>query len=259
MLSDEQKMHFEVFGFLVLRQLFDAEEAATIRREAYEVFLEQRDGLPFDGLERQTVKNVCAMRPFMDSVVDDDRIHGIACDLLGEDYILDGSEGHTFAEDSKMHGGDDRFCILRNIKIAFYLEPLTADSGCLRIIPGSHMPPFVDMLKPLKKQYFDQSYHPFGVSGPELPSCAIETEPGDALVFPEEIFHGAFNGAVGRTQLAVNFAANPVSEKQIEFVRGLYGRPGHTSFIPPRAYVNSNRPRLRNMVSRLCELGFNPE
>ena len=259
MLTREQQEHFEVFGFLVLRQLFDDVETATIRREAYEIFLEQRDGRPYDGSARQTIKHIFTKRPFMDTIVDDDRIHGIACDLLGDDYILDGTEGHTFAEDSQMHGGDDRFCILRNIKIALYLEPLRADSGCLRIIPGSHVPPFVHLLKPLKKQYFDQSFRPFGVSGPELPSCAIRTQPGDVLVFPEEIYHGAFNGAVGRTQLAINFAANPVSEKQIGFVKGLYERPENTSFIPLRAYVDSDRPRLRRMVSRLCELGFEPE
>ena len=121
------------------------------------------------------------------------------------------------------------------------------------------MSPYVDLLKPLKKQYFDPDFRPFGASGPELPACAIETEPGDVLVFPEEIYHGAFNGAIGRTQLAVNFAANPVSEEQVAFVKALYDRPQNTSFVPPRAYVDSERPRLRRMVSRLLELGFEPE
>ncbi len=258
MLSPEQKRHFEVFGFLVLRRLFDDEEMCRMKQEAYDVFLEDREGRPFTGLERQTVTHLFLRRPFLDSVVDDDRIHGIASDLLGEDYILDGTEGHLFAEDTQWHGGDDRFCILRNIKIALYLEPLAADSGCLRIIPGSHVSPFVDTLKPLKKQYFDQSYRPFGLTGPELYGHVIESRPGDVVVFPEEIFHAAFHGGSGRAQLAINFAANPVSDEQVSFVRGLYDRPTNRAFMPPPTYIDSDRPRLRNMVSRLCELGFEP-
>ncbi len=258
MLTSEQKKHFEVFGFLALRGLFSEKEMAIITQEAQEIFLEERNGRPFAGTERQKVDSMFPLRPFLDRVVDDDRIHGIACDLLGSDYILDSTEGNVFAEDTQWHGGDDRFCVLRNIKIAFYLESLKADSGCLRVMPGSHVPPYVDSLKPLKKQFFDQSFRPFGLSGPELSGHVIETQPGDILVFPEELFHATFHGKAGRAQLAINFAANPVTEKQIEFVKSLYNRPGNTAFRPPKSYINSDRPRLRRMVSRLCELGFEP-
>lgn len=258
MLSSEQKRHFEVFGFLVLRRLFDDEEMQWMAQEAHDVFLEEREGRPFEGPERQTVTHLFTRRPFLDGVVDDDRIHGIASGLLGPDYILDSTEGHLFAEDTQWHGGDDRFCILRNIKIALYLEPLTAESGCLRIMPGSHISPYVDSLKPLKKQYFDQSYLPFGLTGPELHGHMVETNPGDVAVFPEEIFHAAFNGSVGRAQLTINFAANPVTDEQVAFVRGLYDRPTNRAFLPPPEYIESDRPRLRSMVSRLCKLGFQP-
>ena len=101
MLTDAQKEHFEVFGYLVLRRLFDREEAETIRREAYDVFLEQRHGRPFDGSERQTIKHLFTMRPFLDRVVDDDRILHIACDLLGEDYVLVGTIASASCSTSK--------------------------------------------------------------------------------------------------------------------------------------------------------------
>lgn len=73
-----QKQHFEVFGFLVLRRLFDEDEMATIREEAYSVFLEERQGRPFEGQERQSVYDLFTKRFSLDRVVDDDRIHGIA-------------------------------------------------------------------------------------------------------------------------------------------------------------------------------------
>ena len=258
MLTPQQKRHFEVFGFLALRGLFDESEMAIITQEAHEVFLEERNGQPFAGTERQKVGNMFPMRPFLDRVVDDDRIHGIACGLLGSDYILDSTEGNVFAEDTQWHGGDGRFRILRSIKIGIYLEPLKANSGCLRVMPGSHVPPFVDALKPLKKQFVDQSFRPFALNGPELLGHVIETQPGDVLVFPEELFHASFHGKPGRVQLAINFAANPVTQRQIDFVKGLYNRPGNTAFRPPRSYIDSDRTRLRRMVSRLRELGFEP-
>ena len=47
MLTSGQIAHFETFGFLVLRQHFTPEEAATIKREAVEIFDEVRGGKPF--------------------------------------------------------------------------------------------------------------------------------------------------------------------------------------------------------------------
>ena len=46
MLTQAQISHFHTFGFLVLRQVFDAEEVAVIRREADEIFAEDRNGGP---------------------------------------------------------------------------------------------------------------------------------------------------------------------------------------------------------------------
>jgi hypothetical protein len=64
---------------------------------------------------------------------------GLAAGLLGEDFNLMGSDGNYYAGDTQWHsdGGhapDDPM----HIKIAFYLDTLTAKTGALRLIPGSH-------------------------------------------------------------------------------------------------------------------------
>ena len=60
MLTKEQKLYFETFGFLVLRQVFDGREVDEIRRESERILLENRLGKPFHGETRQ------AMIPFFE-------------------------------------------------------------------------------------------------------------------------------------------------------------------------------------------------
>ena len=40
MLSEDQRQFFDAFGYLVLRDVFTAEEMATIKRESDEIFAE---------------------------------------------------------------------------------------------------------------------------------------------------------------------------------------------------------------------------
>ena len=41
----------------------------------------------------------------MASLMSDDRIYGIGEDLLGPDFVLDGTEGHQHVGDTHWHGG----------------------------------------------------------------------------------------------------------------------------------------------------------
>ena len=44
MLTKQQQQHFDVFGFVVLRQLFSPDEMAIIIRDFEAAMLEDRDG-----------------------------------------------------------------------------------------------------------------------------------------------------------------------------------------------------------------------
>ena len=76
MLTEEQKAHFEAFGFLVLRQVLRRDEIATILREATEILDEDRGGRPFSGEKRQAVEPFFERRPFLAQLPADDRICG---------------------------------------------------------------------------------------------------------------------------------------------------------------------------------------
>ena len=259
MLTPEQVAHFYAFGFLPLRQLLTSDEVAAMKRESIEIFDEMREGRPVDGVKRQPVQPFFERRPFLSSLVEDDRIYGIGESLLGPDFFLIGTEGNLHVGDTQWHGMDlesaysDSPHRLQSVKVAFYMDALDKETGCLRIIPGSHRHPFADRLQPL--QHDDPGTMPFGVSGPEMPSVVLESQPGDILVFTENVFHGAFGGEDGRHQHAVSFMAAPVTEEQTAWLRRVY-EGWNYALHPAEPFVNSDRPRIRRLVSRLVEMGF---
>ena len=255
MLTNEQKQYFSTFGFLVLPELFSAQEADLIRRESERIFLKGRDGKPFDGKKRQCMIPFYEHSPELTRILEDDRIYSIGEDLLGPDFVMECTEGNLHVGDTQWHGGDPVPVGQLNIKVNFNLEPVTAETGALRVIPGSHLPGFKERMEPLVARHTDPPAMPFGVPGPDIPSFVLESQPGDVVVFPETIWHGAFGGASGRIQHAISFNTNTVTDEHVAWVRDFYNR-AQPAWQPCESLINSDRPRLRRLVARLVELGF---
>ncbi len=166
MWTDEQLAHFEVFGFLVIRQLFSSEEMELIIREFESVMLEERGGKPFDGQQRQEIQNFYMRRPSTHFIPADPRIIEPVKQILGPDPMPDrNNDSNFYVGDTVWHpdegwsanipdGEDDPFRQAGNmakhygsaIKVAFYLDPVDKHTGALRVIPGSHRNPYHDQL-----------------------------------------------------------------------------------------------------------------
>ena len=166
MLTTEQQAHFEVFGFLVIRQFFSPDEVNVITRELEAALLEDRDGKPFEGKERQYVTNWFRERPPVEFLADDPRIHEPIEQLLGPGYFsTEGNDGNYYVGDTEWHpdlgwdphipegrndpkriNGPCRDHYVPSIKVAFYLDPVDKKTGCLRVIPGSHRSPYHEQL-----------------------------------------------------------------------------------------------------------------
>ena len=255
MLTAEQIAHFEAFGFVVLRRLLTPVEMGIFSREADEIFQEKLGVAPSQMTVRGKVEPFFEHRPFLNSLLDDDRIYLVAEQLLGADFVLDESEGNLHVGDTAWHGGNS-WHILRWIKFCFYLEPLTPHTGGLRVIPGSHAPGEPDLYAPFRTG--KAAGEPvFGMPQSAIPSVALEIEPGDVIVFTESMLHASFGGRPGRHQHAVSFFKNPITESEIERVRDVARRLPPTG-RPLEMHIDSDRPRVRRMVARLLELGFEP-
>ena len=253
MLSEDQKQFFDAFGYLTLRGVFTAEEMATIKRESDEIF---REGLGVTlPSGRAALQPFFERRPFMAGLPADDRIYCIGEDLLGPDFFLIGTEGNLHAGDTLWHGSGLWDENIKSVKIAFYPESLTAATGSLRVVPGSHRRNNPDLLEPIRYGSDNPGSMPLGLQQLEVPSVALELQPGDIAVFTEFILHAAFGGHDGRHQHAINFMENPTTESKEQEVRSFY-EVSNFSLRPSESYVNSDNPRLRRMVAKNLELGF---
>ena len=151
-LTKEQLAQFDTFGYLGLPGLL-ADRADEII-EAFEAVWARHggghDGKPHDEKARSVVVQFLDQNEVLSTLLDDPRIHDIAAGILGDDFNYMGSDGNFYVGDTRWHsdgyGGRGG---LKHIKIAFYLDPLTRDTGALRVMPGSHRvgEPYADQLQ----------------------------------------------------------------------------------------------------------------
>src|SRR5262245_20809400 len=170
MLSREQQAYFETFGFIVKRGAFSGDEMARIGREFDDVLAQDRQGQPFDGASRQAVLGFIEKRPLLSALAEDDRIYGPIEQILGQGFVWIGSDGNLYVGDTGWHP-DGSNLGYRRIKVAFYLDAVRADSGCLRVIPGSHREPLHGALASLRERRSDPgaAETAFGVAQREIP------------------------------------------------------------------------------------------
>ncbi len=91
---------------------------------------------------------------------------------------------------------------LWSTKTAFYLDEVRRDSGCLRVIPGSHDPDHF-----IRREGIDpnESEDLLGVAPEAFPgSVAIETDPGDVVIFNHDLYHASFGGGHRRRMFTMN-------------------------------------------------------
>ena len=254
MLLPGQIAHFETFGFLVLPKLFSGEEIGVLREASLSTFQEMRGGGPYTG-EAEWGLPFFERDSLLATLVDDDRIHQIPESLLGSDFFLDCTQGNLRVGDTPWHGATEFTEDIGQIKVTMYLDSATKDTGALRVIPGTHKHGSTDYFEVLRPRTDEPDFRPFGLAPTEVPCWPLETEPGDVLVFTENLIHGSFGGPPGRHQIGASFVANPTTDDQEKQMMAFYAKTKY-SFRPSKSYINSDRPRIRRMVSKLVEWGF---
>ena len=114
----------------------------------------------------------------------------------------------------------------RGLKVAMYLDPVARGSGCLRVIPASHIMAntTLDVLAPIHGSAphnfsADGTIKRFGIPPREVPCHAIESEPGDLVIFKNQVFHASFGGKTGRRMIAINYKAKPNTYDEHVYIR----------------------------------------
>ncbi len=77
-----------------------------------------------------------------------------------------------------------------DVKFLAHLQPRSAGSGALRVIPGSHDPGFAARLR----AYWSRDPALQGFGGWPVPCVVLETEPGDVIAFDLHLLHASAGG-----------------------------------------------------------------
>ncbi len=260
MLTEDQIHQFRVFGFLVLRQIFDAGEIDALGRRADEIWTAELGQAP-TSVEHISIAPFLELHPETLGLIEDDRLYGPMVQLLGEDMIWMGSEGvqGTMTRRSAHHWHADRpghrELNYHRIKIMLYLDPMRKEAGALRVLPGSHRSPFHDALMPFQERHNQDNPLFFGAPGDEVPCHAVETEPGDAVIFNQSLFHAVYGKAGRRRYVALKYAGRPVSDEDLASIM----RHSPDALKPHERVLWSERPRLRAMMEGMDELSARAE
>ena len=251
-LSSAQIDYFETFGFLVLRRAFPIKEMVHILTEVDDLWSEKLAREPAKAAHSGFVEQ----RPLLFSLVTDDRIFQPMVQLLGRDFIWNGSEG-IFEDNPTVtahHWHSDRpgpvGSAYRRIKIMLYLEPKTKGEGALRVIPGSHRDPLHTELLPFHAAHAGPDPRFFDLPGHEIPGYPLETAPGDVALFSQSLYHSVYGKREKRRYIALKFAARPTTDAHLA---SLY-RTTKDAFDPHPLFLNSDDPRLIGMVAGMPEL-----
>ena len=265
-LTDQQLRFFEVFGFLKFPGLF-ANEIGAITSEFEQVWAQHAGG--HAGREHDH-KQRSALVPFIDQsenlcgLIDDPRIEGIAGSLLGDDFNFTVSDGNFYVGDTAWHSDGYHERKYLSVKMAFYLDPVTRDTGCLRVIPGSHHfgSRFGDALqKVVQGSTVQHTKELWDIEGRDVPAIALETEPGDLLMFNHLIKHASFGGGTRRRMFTMNLQER-YRDEDLKLLRDDVARLAR--FWCERAYGETmirtaSPPRMRHLEQRLANDDHLPE
>ena len=232
-LDDRQLQFFDTFGFLSFPGMLS--DCIDEIIESFEAVWDERgsghDGKAHDGSARSCIVPFIDQHERLCALLDDPRVEGLLCSLLGDDFNYMGSDGNYYSGDTRWHSDGWREGELRFVKVALYLDHLTRDSGCLRVIPGSHR--FADAFAEALQGQIRESEDLWGIEGAAVPAQALKTNPGDVLVFNHNTKHAAFGGGRRRRMFTIN-CCQRIPEEHIQVLKDYIG--GHSRFWIDRMY-----------------------
>jgi Phytanoyl-CoA dioxygenase (PhyH) len=193
-LTYQQILHFRTFGYLPLRGLLSRAEAATLREEVTgaladafgRIAIEPNDlgGISGDYLPLAVNRAPVSLA----LIADDPRTFLSSAELLGIPTVPTVGIATCFTGDSVWHTrqGPD----IGGVTFWADLEPRTAGTGALRLIPGSHLREYERQLC----QYRVAEPAMSGFEHWEWPHVVVETEPGDVVAFHAHLMNCAQGG-----------------------------------------------------------------
>ena len=203
-LNRNQINFFHTFGFILFKGLF-LDNIEDIINSFDEVFKLKTKKQKFNliNVERLCIPQFIDSHNDLANLIDDQRIISIGESILGNNFNYMGSDGNYYNSNTSWHS-DGWVSNILHIKLAFYLDHLKHNKGCLKILPGSHhihdkYSKDLDISFKKKNSYLKKL-------GAEVPSISIETEPGDLICFNHNLKHSSYGGGEKRRMFTINLS-----------------------------------------------------
>jgi hypothetical protein len=181
--------------------------------------------------------------PFLASLLEDPRFCEAAEQLYGDDVFGIASDINRYVGDTHWHP-DTGSIHQYGVKFAYYLQPVGAENGALRVIPGSHKQPFHDELR--------QKMSELELGIRDVPAYVFESEPGDAIAFDVRCWHASWGGGIDRWMCVLVYYNNPKTPEEEEATRKQIIGNG-IDYVPWAANAEGN-PRRKRWIDRMREL-----
>jgi hypothetical protein len=169
-----------------------------------------------DGTKRSCLVPFIDQRERLCTLLDHPTVDGILNGLLGNDWNYLNGDGNYYTGDTGWHS-DGIHTVGRYIKIAFYLDPVDADSGALRVIPGTHR----DLEDPRRQAA--RAAELWGIEQAEVPCEALASQPGDLVAFNHNLMHASFGGSTRRRMFTLNCNRHCSTAGEIEDLEAFIG------------------------------------
>ena len=218
MLTENQLVQFEVFGFVVLRGVLTCDELRIIESEFDIGLVRAREAMDRHGVPKQlNWSNLGPDTPVLASLLEDPRFLEATQQLYGRDVIGYYANSNSFDSDRTQWHPDSLNLVRRGVKFAFYLQPLDEKTGALRLIPGSHKDPLhSDIKKVTLKESNEGIIEEGGVEVDAMPAYVGRSQPGDVIAFDNRIWHASWGGGGDRRMCSLGYFAVPATPEEEE-------------------------------------------
>lgn len=223
MLTQKHIEHFRAFGFVVLRDHLDpatvaalSDEVDRVLRDAFGARFDERDETG-GGITGHYLPVNGPRAPVSRALVEDDRLHGVAEQLLGAQALPWYPEAILFFGEAGLHSDVGTGVV--GLKLACYLEPLTAENGALRLLPGSHHPDYGAAMRRFQRRNRAANQAELREQIETMPLFVAETRPGDVIAFYLHTYHASIYGTDRRQWQATYFKDPETPEERAAFDR----------------------------------------
>lgn len=257
LLTPQQRNFFEVFGYLKIPRLFYDNISAL--QQGFDQLFEQHNALDWRhdahyNKPRHIIFNAAEKHPLLRHLITCERMESLLGELLGDNYTYTASEANIFTGDTYWHS--DLFgCHFkyRYVKALFYLDPLTANTGALCVIPGSHL--FGDSYaNKLQARIWEHEQH-LGISKSDVPHIAIETQPGDVIFFDYRLKHATINiTSSQRRMFTICGVERFQSEDEDKLLKCLLDGKNIGATIHTKAFLDSLTTKERYRIEQTLSL-----